>query len=409
MNLPITATFGTMPLETKAVPVPAVVGVGNYDAWSSLFGGSLPIAGPAVTPSSAMSVPAVASAVTLIAGALGSLPVKVYREADGGGRTEARDHVAFDLIHDDANGFTDAGALREQLVTDALLHGAGYGVVRRDANRIPVAIWRVSPETVETVAHSITGEPWFKINTGSGHELISHEDMIHVVTPCGGVAPIVRARDAISLAIALERHAARIFAKGARPSGVLSFPGNMTGPGVTNVRDSFEAQHTGEHSGKPAVVFGGATWVPTEFSTVDLQYMQMRSFQIHEIAKAFNVPPTLIGELAKATLSNSETMGRQFLQYTLMPWIRNFRSAYRRALITRDDRKAYSVDFVTDGFLQADSPQRAAFYGALRSAGCLTANEVRARENLPARPDGDSLASPHTTGNTTPALEASVV
>lgn len=234
--------------------------------------------------------------------------------------------------------------------------------------------------------------------------------MIHVPAPCGGVAPIVRARDAISLAIALERHASRIFAKGARPSGVLEFPEkNMTAPAVRLIRDSFAEQHTGENSGAPAITFGGATWKPTEFSTVDLQYMQMRSFQIHEIAKAFNVPPTLIGELAKATLSNSETMGRQFLQYTLMPWIRNIRSAYRRALLTLEDRKVYSVDFVTDGFLQADSPARASFYAAMRAGGNMTANEVRARENLPARPDGDSLASPHTTANTTPALEAPVV
>ena len=54
---------------------------------------------------------------------------------------------------------------------------------------------------------------------------------------------------------------------------------------------------------------------------------------------------------------------------------------------------------MTDALLQGDSEARAKIYQGLRAAGVMTANEVRTRENLPARPDGDELASPFTQSN----------
>lgn len=95
---------------------------------------------------------------------------------------------------------------------------------------------------------------------------------------------------------------------------------------------------------------------------------------------------------------------------TLLPWINTIRSAYRRALISPADRKTYSVDFVTDGLLQADSDKRAAYYAALRAAGVVSANEVRRLENLPDHPDGNALGSPHitTTPTSTPPVPHNV-
>lgn len=407
MNFPITATYGTVTIEQKAAPM-ATSGLVSPEQWLLDMTGVTATAGPAVTPTSAMGVPSVAAAVGLIAGAISSLPVKVYKDATGGSRDEASDHPAYALVHDDANDWTSAGHLRGQLVTDALLRGNGFGLVRRDTSGIPYEILRLDPGAVSIMLDGNTGEPWFKL---SGQESpVNHADMIHVPAPCSldgisGTATITRARDAISLAIALERHASRIFAKGARPSGVLVAPDIKAKQGADNAAASFAAQHAGDNSGKPAVLYGGVRWEATEFKTVDLQFMEMRAFQIGEIAKAFNVPPTLIGELAKATLSNSEQMGRQFLQMTLLPWIGTIRAAYRRALISREDRATYSVDFVTDGLLQADSAQRAAFYASLRASGVLTANECRRLENLPDRPDGDSLQSPHIATSAKPALE----
>lgn len=414
MSAVVTATLGNLEMKAASDAVP-VSGVSDpLPFMFDWFGGFSAVAGPAVTPASAMQVPTVAACVSLISGAISTLPVKIYKDATDGGRTEAPDHPAFALVHDDANEWTAAGQLRGQLVADAMLRGAGYGLVRRDEKGEPFEILRLDPSAVSIEQHPFTGEPLFRVSTSPGHEIISYADMIYVPAPISldgikGTSIIHRARDAISLALALERHAARIMSRGARPSGIINAPTLKTREAAANLGASFVAQTSNENGGGLATVYGGHTFLPVEFKTVDLQFMEMRAFQVHEIAKAFNVPPTLVGELAKATLSNSETMGRQFLQMTLLPWINTLRAAYRRTLISRDDRKVYSIDFVTDGLLQADSVQRAAFYAAMRSNGIMTPNECRRLENFPDHTDGDRLESPHTTTSTAPALEAPVV
>ena len=61
---------------------------------------------------------------------------------------------------------------------------------------------------------------------------------------------------------------------------------------------------------------------------------------------------------------------------------------------------------VTDDLLTVEHAARAAAYQQYRSMGAMTANEVRAGLNLPARLDGDDLHSPYTSGKTTDADQA---
>ena len=67
---------------------------------------------------------------------------------------------------------------------DALLRGAGYGLVRRDADGVPFKILRIPPKSVTILTDPATGEPWFKIAFASGAETASHADVIHVPSPC---------------------------------------------------------------------------------------------------------------------------------------------------------------------------------------------------------------------------------
>lgn len=91
---------------------------------SFLFGALPTLSDMSVRPKSAMTVPAVASAVELIAEAVGTLPVKLFvRNAEG--RAADAKHPAFRLAHDEANDWTSAAELRTQLTHYALLNDKG--------------------------------------------------------------------------------------------------------------------------------------------------------------------------------------------------------------------------------------------------------------------------------------------
>lgn len=64
------------------------------------------------------------------------------------------------------------------------------------------------------------------------------------------------------------------------------------------------SQEGAENAGKTAVLWDGAQWKQMTLSSVDAQFQQLRVFQLQEIARAFNIPSVLIGELSRATFGH---------------------------------------------------------------------------------------------------------
>jgi HK97 family phage portal protein len=371
--------------------------IGVNDVFADLFAQASSISGPAVGPYSAMAVPAVSAAVNLIASTCGTLPAKVFGRNDDGTKQPAPKHPAYRLVHDDANDWTSASDLRAQLTRDALLLGAGYGFANRVNSRVQEFI-RLDPHKVTPLQDDVTGEPAFQLGDGRTKRILKHTDVLHIPA-IDGVAPIKRAREAIALALTLEKHAAQLFGRGGRPSGVLKFPSKLGAEVVKRISTAWHAAHSGDAAGKTAVLEEGGDFQPLTFNSVDSQFKEMRSFQILEIARAFGVPPQFLMELDRATWSNAEEMNRQFLQFTMLPWLRTWEAAYRHVLLSHEERDTNSIEFIVDDLLRADTAVRAESYAKGRAGGWLTANEVRKWENLPALPGGDTLQSPYTTSN----------
>jgi HK97 family phage portal protein len=394
--------------ETKAAPVSGVTAPEPWLYELLSFGASA--SGPAVTPMTAMRVPAVKAAFELIASTVATLPCKVFADVAAGGKEPDPDHPAYPLVHADANPWTSAGKLREQLTQDALLWGNGFALANRVNGRV-IELNRLAPGAVAIELDPLTGEPRYRVKLTERDRFAIYGvgEVLHIPAPVSydgvsGVAPISLAREAIALALTLEIHAARLFGNGARPGGILKFPGKLGADVAQRIKASWQGAFGGENTGKTAVLEEGADFQPVALNSVDAQFAEMRTFQIYEIARAFRVPPHMIFEMGRATWSNSEELNRHFLTYSLLPWLKAWEAAYRRVLLPADARDGVAIKFVTDALLSATTAQRASAYAQFRSAGVMTANEIRALENLPARPDGDSLASPLTTaGSEAPA------
>ncbi len=377
--------------------------IASPDAWiQELFGADPTISGQNITPETAMRATPVLAAVSLISDAVGTLPAKVFERLGDGGKKPAHFHPAYRLVHDDANDFTSATAFRSILTADSLLHGNGYAFANRIEGRV-IELIRLDPGAV-SIEFNAAGEPVFRVREAHGDRLLSFMDVLHVPSPAAsadgvaGVSPIRMAREAIALCLTLESYAGRLFSNGARPSGLLALKGVQSPEALAKARAAWEATHGGaERAGRTAVLPGDATFTPLSLTSVDAQFAELRQAQVNEIARAFRVPPVFLADYSRATWSNSEEMGRQFLQFTLLPWLRAWEGAYRRVLIAPEDRDTFEVAFVVDDLLRGDTKARAESYAKLRAAGVVTANEVRRWENLPALPDGDVLANPFTT------------
>lgn len=370
-------------------------GTASPDAWLfDAFSGRPTSAGVVVTPRSAMECAPVHCATQSISEAIGQLPVHVYKRV---GQAKQRDisHPAFTLLHDAANDWTPAATFREQITRDALLypHG-GFAFINRVDGGKPVELIRIDPEEFSIKVTYENSEPVYKIDDKE----FDRQNILHIPSPSlNGCGLVHEGREAIGLAITLERHAARLFGNGARPGGVLSLKGTVTPDAITKAKASWQAAHGGSNSGGTAVIPSDASWQSLTFSSVDAQFLELRKFAINEIARLFRVPSHMLFELERAAFRNTEQMGNEFLTYSLMSWIKRWEGEIKLKLFTPEERKTYFAEFLTDDLARADLAARMEALGKAIAARILNPNEARAMNNMPPYAGGDVFANPNTT------------
>ncbi|WP_244496332.1 phage portal protein [Aureimonas ureilytica] len=367
---------------------------------TELFGGTPAAAGIAVTPASAMRSTPVRCAVQTIAEAIGQLPIHVVERGADGSKERATTHPAYALIHDQANDWTPASELLEQVTRDALLHGNGYAFINRAGDE-PRELIRLDPSAV-AVDRSTTGEPAYAVTERGGRRFIDRRDMIHIKAPSldglSGASPIMQGQEAIALALVMEQHAAKLFANGARPSGILKFPNKLGAETAPRIKASWNGSHAGgNRSGGTAVLEEGGEFQPLTFSSVDAQFLELWQHVITEIARIFRVPPHMLFELGRATWGNAEEMGASFVRFGLMRWVKVWQGELRLKLFSPEERARFTAEFILDDLLRADTTTRFEAYSKAITARILNPNEVRARENLPPYAGGEEFANPHTT------------
>jgi len=373
-------------LEQKSLATP--------DPWLLDMFGALPNAsGIVVTPRTAMTSAPVRRAVQLISESVGQLPIHVYRRGADGSKERAADHPAYALLHDAVNEWTPSSKFKEEITRDALLYPNGGFAYINIVDGKPFELTRLNPDDAPVIVKFENSEPTYHV----GNRVIPRQNILHIPSPSlNGCGLVHDAREAIGLAIALDRHAAKLMGNGARPSGLLSFPAN-TGPDtLTRGKAAWQATHGGDKSGGTAVIPGDVKWQSLTFTSVDAQFMEMRRFAIEEIARVFGCPPHMLFEMGRATWSNSEQMGQEFLTYSLMIWVKRWEAEIRLKLFSPEERSIYIAEFLTDDFARADQAARMESYSKAIAARILNPNEARAAENRAPYAGGEVFENPHT-------------
>lgn len=371
--------------------------------------------GKRVNERSAMQMTAVYSCVRILSEAVASLPLHLYRYTRTG-TEKATDHSLYTILHDEPNPEMTSFVFRETLMTHLLLWGNAYAQVIRNGKGEVIALYPLMPDRMN-VDRDDQGRLYYEytvsnddapINNGSRVKLLPG-DVLHIpglgFDGLVGYSPIAMAKNAIGLAIATEEYGSKFFANGAAPSGVLEHPGTIKDP--ARIRESWQHTYGGsQNSGKIAVLEEGMKYTPISISPEQAQFLETRKFQINEIARIFRVPPHMVGDLEKSSFSNIEQQSLEFVKYTLDPWVIRWEQAMHRALLSEDEKKDYFFKFNVEGLLRGDYTSRMTGYATARQNGWMSANDIRALEDLdqiPAELGGDLYL---VNGNMVPLTDA---
>jgi len=341
-----------------------------------------------INQNTAFEVVAFWSAVSLISDTIATLPVDSFIRQDGN-RRPYRPRPAW---VDQPDVDMTRQAHYQQVLVSLLVNGNSYTRVFRNGNGDIVNLVCLDPQTVQ-VSRSALGRKIFTID--SEDKALTSEDIVHItdlIQPGSltGLSRVERLKEALGLSSAMQSFAARFFGTGATTQGIIEFPGNLTPEQAKQLRDGFDSAHRGfRRAHKTGVLSGGATYKQTTVPNDAAQFLESRRFSVEEIARAFNIPLSMMGVPGAQSYASTEQNAIQFVTHTLRPYIEKLEWAYSRLLPV----EAF-LAFNTNGLLRGDFNSRISAYATGLQSGFMSVNDVRRLEDMSPTEAGDQYRVP---------------
>ena len=366
------------------------------------LGGAPASSGYPVTDASAMRVSAVYACIAKIAGSIASLPLPMY-ERTTDGRQKAENAPLWWLLNEQPHPQWTAASFWEWVIGCNCLRGDAFIQIQRGRGGEVTGLKPLHPDTVrvETSGEYLTYQVQ-PLKGGKAYGL-HQDDMLHIPNLGfdGERSPSVirhAAMQSIGIALAADDFSGKLYANGGMPKHLFQLEGKPDEEQIALLQRTYAERYTGSSQlGKPMVLPKSIDFKELSMTAVDAELLESRKFQVIDIARAFGVPPHMIG--ATETTSSwgtgieQQTIG--FVKYTLQPYINRIEQELNRKLIRT---AKYFVEFNLDGLMRGDYKTRNEGYrialGRAGEPGWMTINEVRRLDNLPPIEGGDQLWKP---------------
>ncbi len=342
--------------------------------------------GARVSPDSALRLAAVYACVRVLSETMASLPLVVYRARPDGGKDRVTDHWLYRLLAKRPNRFQNPFEWREMLQGHLALRGNAYNQIITNPRGEVTELMPMHPDRVRLELLP-SGDFRYRFTDRLGTEnILSRGQVWHLrgLSSDGlmGLSPIDLARESLGMALAAQDYGARFFANDAKPTGGwIEFPGSFKDNEAKKVfRESYQQAQSGANRGKVLVLENGMKFHEVGVTNKDAQFLELRKFQITDIARLFRVPPHMIADLDRATFSNIEQQSLEFVMHTMTPWAERWEASIESELLLEGDELEVEFDFAN--LMRGDAASRASYYQSGIQNGWLTRNEARIAENL---------------------------
>lgn len=264
-----------------------------------------------------------------------------------------------------------------------------YGAFRN--GRLVNVNYLVQPANNVNVAPSEFNEIATAIDNGA--MWLDRSEMFHVpgqdFDGVSGVSPIDACAAALAIEVATETASGKFFGNGQMLSGFLKTAMRLDETQAKALKNRWTKKMAGvENAFDVAVMDSGMEFQPLSVTPEQSQFIEMRQFNVEQVARIFGVPPFLL--MASAAGNSFGTGLEQQLTatdiFTLSYW---FNALEKRVTMELLPGTQYAK-FDKSPLIRADVKSRHAAYAIARQNGYMSVNEIRAAENLPLLDDADA-------------------
>lgn len=210
-----------------------------------------------------------------------------------------------------------------------------------------------------------------------------------------GISTLSFAAQAMSIAATGDKETLNRFANGGNVRGIVSNDTSVRGFGEyqdTELQKTAKDLDSRFQSGERIVSLPGqAQFSPLSLSSVDMEFLNSRKFSVREICRFFGVPPTFVFDDTSNNYKSAEMANVSFLSQTLNPLLTKIESELLGKLISPAIAHKYKFQFDRRELYASDLGSKADYQTKTIAAGVYTINDWRRYENMPTVPGGDEV------------------
>ena len=384
------------------------IGTGSTPDWED-YANLLGICGEGIKSPNALyrTQPHLRTVVSYLASSYGQLKLHVFRRGPGGGRIRDNDNpvarcliapspgqVSYDLF------FSTAG--------DLLLHDEAYWLLSQLGDewqwrRLPTTWVRkakgeqaVGPDGVQRWVVSLPGAVDHEVPTAAPG---TRGGIVRIPgyrpNAFGGASPAIDSlQDTLRTQMEEQRYRLQVMHNGGRVSAVLERP--VDAPEWTDkqreaFREDWYSAFTGNgpRAGGTPILEDGMRLTKADFSSRESQFVEAMQLSLTVVAGAFHTNPALFGYSDQASFGNLRELKRMLYSETLGPGLARLEqhiNAYvlpAMGIMAPRDPSWYA-EFNLATKLDGSFEEQAAVLSGMVGRPVMTADEARARLNLPA-------------------------
>lgn len=366
--------------------------IANPDDWLyETFGATPAASGQSVNRQTILTYSPIWRGVNLLSTDVAKLPLHVYKRV---GEAKERDtsHPAYKLVHRKASPTVTAFTFRQTLTAHTILHGNGYAhITRRDGQ--PKELTILAPHTI--YPGHVDGQLVYSHQPEDGNgQILAPSDVLHIkglgYDGFQGYGIIAKGRESIGRGMAAGEFASRFYVNGGSFRVLISFPGNMTTEAQQEFIRQWKKMQSPENANGVALMTGGGDVKPFSMTAEDAQLLESRQFEIREAANWLGLPPHKLGDTTRTAFASLEQENASYLQESLDGWLCAWESELNDKLLTTPqiDRDTHVIEFTREAIVRMDASTRTSVLIQKLNNGLLSANEIRAMDNLPKLPEG---------------------
>lgn len=281
----------------------------------------------------------------------------------------------------------------ENWMLSKLSWGNTYALKARDARGVVTALYILDPQRVKPLV-SDAGEIFYRLSKDplsrqtADDVIVPAREVIHdrfncLFHPLVGLSPLFAATLSASVGLKIQRNAAKFFQNAARPSGILTAPGDIKQETADSLKVYWETNFSGDNTAKIAVLGDGLKYEPMTMTSVDAQLVEQLGIAGKEVCAVYHVPAYKAGVSDPPAYNNIEALDRAYYSQCLQRHIEDAELCLDEGLaLTEVQGKTIGVEFDLTDLLRMDTNTQVKTEGEAVKAGIKAPNEARRNLNL---------------------------